>query len=51
MLQLRHWIAFFYSYLDNVPNGQTPQTALAYSYDALVDGVQPGDRFVGIIEV
>eukprot|EP00045_Choanoeca_perplexa_P011949 m.128406 g.128406 ORF g.128406 m.128406 type:complete len:788 (-) comp15826_c0_seq4:218-2581(-) len=28
---------------DKVPDGQTPQTVLAYCFDALVDTVQPGD--------
>ena len=27
-----------------VPDGATPQTVLAFSYDELTDGVQPGDR-------
>eukprot|EP00047_Mylnosiga_fluctuans_P002952 m.226726 g.226726 ORF g.226726 m.226726 type:complete len:825 (+) comp11469_c0_seq1:44-2518(+) len=29
---------------ENVPDGQTPQTVLAYAFDELVDNVQPGDR-------
>eukprot|EP00043_Microstomoeca_roanoka_P013036 m.127344 g.127344 ORF g.127344 m.127344 type:complete len:841 (-) comp15655_c3_seq1:57-2579(-) len=28
---------------DKVPDGQTPQTVLAFAYDTLVDAVQPGD--------
>jgi len=29
---------------ESIPDGQTPQTVLSYSYDDLVDRVQPGDR-------
>lgn len=29
---------------ENVPDGQTPQTVIAFAYDDLVDSVQPGDR-------
>lgn len=28
---------------DKVPDGQTPQTVLAFAFDDLVDSVQPGD--------
>ena len=31
---------------DTIPNGQTPQTVVAFAYDDLVDYVSPGDRFV-----
>lgn len=31
---------------ESIPDGQTPQTVLAYAYDEMVDSVQPGDRCV-----
>ena len=35
---------------DDMPPGQTPHTVLLYAHHDLVDSVQPGDRWAGLID-